>query len=353
MTVRRDREVTGIPDVPTLIGLRSPLVTAAVAVLAAGYVIGMIGASAPASGDVWAAQVFSFVLQLLCVVTAIAIPADPLPTWAAGVIGAASLGALAVAWWYLPLESQFWVQVTMPPALAAVVAGVLAIRGRYLVAWLMVAGTWAIAGVWTLSHDHPADMLLPMSSRVLGTVLPAAIIAAMFRPLTRLMGSLRERELAAVRADAAQQAAVAEREERLEYVARTAGPILTRIADGEEFTAEEALAARLLEYSLRDEVRGRVWYSEGTRFAATGARSRGVAVQLFDDGGLDLEAMTAVDAERLRGELIRVLYAATSGAVTARILPPGRDAVALITVATGEVVERRTCVRTPAGLRWN
>ncbi|WP_298441186.1 hypothetical protein [Gordonia sp. (in: high G+C Gram-positive bacteria)] len=352
MTARPDPAAPEAPDLPTLIGLRSPLVTVAAAVLVAGYVIAMIGASASASGGLWAAQVFSLVLQVLCLVGVIAIPADPLPVWAAAVIGVASLCALALAWWHLPHGSQFWVQVTMPPALAAVVAGIVAIRGRFLVAWLMIGGTLLTAAVWTRSHGYPAGMVVPMSNRVIGTVLPAVIVAAMIRPIMELMGALRERELAAVRAGAARRAAIDERDERLAQVAREAGPILARIADGDSFTEEEALAVRLLEFTLRDEVRGRGWYSEGTRVAAAAARSRGVTVALFDDGGLDLDALTAADAERLRGELIRVLHAASSGAVTARILPPGRDEVALINVVDGEVVGRRSCVRAAAGLRW-
>ncbi|AVM01522.1 hypothetical protein C6V83_15990 [Gordonia iterans] len=341
-----------LPDLPTLVGLRSRLVLFAIGVLAAGYVIAMVGTSGSAEGSVWAAQTFAFVLQILCLLTAIAIPADPLPTWAAAVIAIASLGGLAVAWWYMPPDSQFWVQATVPPSLTAAVAGVIAIRGRFAVAGLMAVGTLAIAAFWAVHHDHAPATALPMSSRVVGTVLPAVIIAAMVRPMMSLMGLLRERELAAVRFEAARQATADERCERLDALAREVSPILQRVADGEAFTESEALAARLLEQALRDERRGRVWNSEGVRRAATEARSRGISVQLFDDGGLDLDSLSATDAETLRGELIRTLTAAESGGVTARILPPGRHQAALINVIDGDAAHRRACVRTPAGLRW-
>ncbi|MFT3661304.1 MAG: hypothetical protein QM809_07855 [Gordonia sp. (in: high G+C Gram-positive bacteria)] len=341
-----------VPGLPTLVGLRSPVVAVALGVLAVGYAAAMIGTSGPATGWVWAAQIFAYVLQLLCVLTAISIPTDPLPSWAAAVVASASLGGLAIAWWFMASDSEFWVQVTVPSSLTAVVAGVIALRGRFVVAVLMVAATMVLAGVWAHTHAQSTGLVIPMSNRVLGTVLPAVLVASILRPILRLMGELRERELAAVRHDAARQATQAERDARLDDLARDVGPILQRIADGDSFDDHEALRLRLLEHTLRDEVRGRAWDSEGVRVAATAARARGVSVQLFDDGGLGVDGLTAVDAERLRGELIRVLGAVDSGAVTARVLPPGRDRVALITVVHDDAVTRRDCVRTSVGLRW-
>lgn len=341
-----------VPDLPTLLGLRSPLVGLSIAVLAVAYVVTVIGTSGPATGIVWAGQALAFVLALACIQTAVAIPADPLPRWAAVVIGVASLASLGIAWWLAPAGSQWWVQVTAPPAMTAVVAGVFALRGRAGLAWLMVLGVMGVAAAWAMAHGESIGLTMMMSNRVLSTVLPATIITLMVRPLMRLMGALRERELEAVRFAAATRATADERTERLDVFAGEVRPILERIADGRAFSEDEALRARLLENTLRDEVRGRGWDSEGVRVAAAAARSRGVAVQLFDDGGLDLDQLTAADAERLRGELIRLLTAAASGAVTARILPPGRDHVAVINSVGDDVRGRRVYRPGPIGLRW-
>ncbi|WP_344780982.1 hypothetical protein [Gordonia caeni] len=355
MTVREPDhpgDPSEVPDLPTLLGLRSPLVGFSIAVLAVAYVVTVIGTSGPMTGIAWAGQALAFVLALACIHTVVAIPADPLPRWAAVVIGGASLAALGIAWWLAPAGSQWWVQVTAPPAMTAVVAGVFALRGRAGLAWLMVLGTMGVAAAWALAHGENIGLMMMMSNRVLSTVLPATIIALMVRPMLQLMGALRDRELAAVRFAAASRATADERNERLDAFAGEVRPILERIAAGQEFSEDEAMRARLLESTLRDEVRGRGWDSEGVRLAAAAARSRGVAVQLFDDGGVDLDQLTAIDAERLRGELIRVLTAIPAGAVTARILPPGRDHIAVINAVGDDVRRRRVYRPGPTGPRW-
>ena len=335
-----------------MVGLRSPLVAVALAILYVGYAATMIGTSGPADGEVWAVQIGAMALQLACVLTAIWAPTDPLPAWAAGMIAVVSVAALGASWWSPAPDSLWWVQVTAPPALTSVTAGVLALRGRIVYAWLAWAGSIAVAIAWTMTHHESLGTAVVMTNRVITAVLPATIVALLVRPMIRLMGALQDREVAAVRYQAAASATAVERTERLSAFASTMEPILQRVADGDEFSADEAASVRLLEHSLRDEVRGRIWNSEGVRVAAAQARRRGVRVQLFDDGGLDLDALTAHDAERLRGELIRTLTGVRDGVVTARVLPPEREQVAVLNVADDEGVRRRTCRATPTGLRW-
>lgn len=354
-TVTREAEPAydELPDLPTLIGLRSVLVQCAIAALALSYVFAIAATAESLPATAWAIVAGTLALQLVSIFTAIAIPADPLPLWSAVLIGLASLCALSIAWWQAPPTTQWWIQVTAPPAMVAVIVGIFALRGRTGVAWLILLGAMAVAAGWAHRHGGSPVDALAMTKRILGTVLPATIIAWMLRPMLEQIGLLREREIAAVREEAANQATARERSDRLRLMADEVDPILRRIAAGGEFTEDEALRARLLEHSLRDEVRGRGWDSVGVRIAAAAARERGVTVQLFDDGGLDVDQLSGADAERLRGELVLALSAAEAGSVTARILPAGRHPAAVLAVGRGDRVERRTAALTDAGIVWS
>lgn len=342
-----------VPDLPTLLGLRSGLVMLAIGTLAVGYAAATFLASGSIDANDWSAQLLALALALAAIMTSLLIPADPLPMWAASILAGASLVALALGWWNQSGADYWWAQVSVPPTMTAVFAGFLALRGRAGLGWLVLIGAMGIAVAWTTAHNEPAGLTFSMTTRILGILLPATIIAFMLRPMMTLLGALRARELVAVEHAAVVGATNAERAERLAALQREVRPVLQRIAAGETFTADEAAHVQILENALRDDVRGRGWSSEGVRHAVAHARLRGITVQLFDDGGLDLTRLSAGDAERLRGEAIRVLASARAGSVTARILPPGRNYVATINVATDAGDDRRLCRRTSGGLQWS
>lgn len=342
-----------VPDLPTLLGLRSGLVLFALGILAGGYALALIFTTGDVTTAVWGGQLLALVLALAAITTCILIPTDPLPVWAATILSGAVLVALARGWWYITGDAYWWVQVTVPPAMTAVFAGFLALRGRAGLGWLVLLGAMVIAAAWTIEQGKSVGLTFAMTSRILGAVLPATIIAVMLRPMMSLLGAFRVRELDAVELAAADRAATAERAERLAELQREVRPVLERIAAGETFTADEALHIQILENSLRDQVRGSGWSSEGVRQAVALARRRGVEVQLFDDGGLDLDQLSANDAERLRGEAIRVLASAPAGSITARILPPGRDDVAIIVIRVDDGHDRRICRWVDGGLQWS
>ncbi|GAC56441.1 hypothetical protein GOHSU_06_00530 [Gordonia hirsuta DSM 44140 = NBRC 16056] len=345
---------SGVPDLPTLLGLRSPIVAFSITLLAIGYTVVIAStAGAEVIESFWTAQLSALALALAAIATSLLIPADPLPVWSGVILVLAALAALALAWWHLPGDGgQWWMQMTAPPAMTAIVAGFMALRGRSGLAWLTLAGSLGVAAVWTVDHGAPLSQMMPMTNRVLTTVLPATIIALMVRPLMTLMGALREREMEAVAVEAASAATLAERDGRLSMLENDARPLLEQFAAGEPLSEDQALTARLIENTLRDEVRGRGWTSEGVRWAVRNARSRGAQVHLLDDGGLDLDRLTAREADTLHGELIRTVTELESGTVIARILPPGRDAVAMLTVIDGEVQHRWICQVAPVGLHW-
>lgn len=90
-------------------------------------------------------------------------------------------------------------------------------------------------------------------------------------------------------------AASKERSIRIEEALRGALPILKVIREqGGNLDANQKLEARLLEASLRDEIRGRGLMNQKIREAVKLARTRGIEVLVLDEGGLD----SATDSER-------------------------------------------------------
>lgn len=144
-----------------------------------------------------------------------------------------------------------------------------------------------------------------------------------------------ERE--AVEWQAAQDAHHFERQVRLTQTSRLALPMLQRIAaSGGELTDDERLECRVLEQSIRDEIRGRRLLNDAVRREVVAARRRGAFVQVLDDGGVDdidpkaldpvlnrvAEALASVQAERW---IIRTAPRSSARAVTVVGLSSGQS----------------------------
>lgn len=120
-----------------------------------------------------------------------------------------------------------------------------------------------------------------------------------------------------------------ERRVRVQYALAFAGPVLTRtVASRGMLTEQERLEARLAEGRLRDELRGASLLNDAVRSAIRDARSRGIAVTVFDEGGLD-EVDEARRAQ-IRDELAEVLTRADSGRVIIRAAKGDRTAVTVV-----------------------
>ena len=123
---------------------------------------------------------------------------------------------------------------------------------------------------------------------------------------------------------ASNAAASQERSERLENAMRGALPMLTTIRNQHgALDDNQKLEARLLEASLRDEIRGRGLINPQVREAVKLARLRGVEVILLDEGGLD-----HVEQERKE----EILFKASE--------------------AISKVASGRVTLRAPAGESW-
>ncbi|WP_226995646.1 hypothetical protein [Gordonia phthalatica] len=269
-------------------------------------------------------------------------------TVAAVLLGGVSAGAI---WWSIPAGPMNWIRPSAPFVAYTIAMALLAIRGRIAWAWcgfILVSATAATAGiVWGWGGGTAAQAAV----RMLVSLVPVTLVMLFVRPLLLFARVLDRREVVAVAEEAAQAATAQQRRRQAAALDGEVRPILEKIAAGEEISPTEAVRARLLEHDLRDSVRGAGWMSPAVREAVAQARQRGVEVRLFDDrpGG-----SSTIDCEVLRGELLTALRAADRGAVTARMLPRGRDAIAVIVTQDGDDVRRRYCRAGEAGRpEWN
>jgi hypothetical protein len=106
---------------------------------------------------------------------------------------------------------------------------------------------------------------------------------------------------------AGSEARVLEAAERAATSWRAAEDMLRRIASEPGLSDEERLECRLLEASVRDEIRGRRLLDDDVRRLVLAARRRGVTVSVLDDGGLDHSS------ERESGRVLHELAQALGG----------------------------------------
>ena len=276
---------------------------------------------------------------------------DPIGLGAAAgavVLGAVSAGAI---WWSVPVGEMNWVRPGAPFVAYTVAMALLAIRGRIGWAWsgfILVSVTAATAGiVWGWGGGTAAQSAV----RMLVSLVPVTLVMLFVRPLLLFSRVLDRREVVAVAEEAAQAATAQQRRRQVAALDDDVRPILEKVAAGEEITPAEVVRAKLLEHDLRDGVRGAGWMSTEVREAVAQARRRGLEVRLFDDRRADA---STTDPDVLRGGLIAALDAADRGAVTARLLPRGRDSVAVIVTQDGDRVQRRHCRSGESGrLEWD
>lgn len=263
--------------------------------------------------------------------------ADPIglrPALVAVILGVASAAAV---WWSIPAGPGNWVRPSAPFIAYTIAMALVAVRGRIRLAWCGFVLVAAVAAVSATAFGWTVGTSSQVVVRMLLSLVPVTLMMIYVRPLLEFARVLDRREVEAVATEAAQAATLQQRRRQLADLDREVRPILEAVAAGEDISAATADQARLLEYALRDGVRGGGWISPEVRAAVAGARGRGLQVQLFDDRAV---GAGTVDMTLLRGELIRVLGAADCGQVTARLLPEGRDGVAVISEMRDASVRR-------------
>ena len=204
------------------------------------------------------------------------------------------------------------------------------IRQRSVHAWVGTGLVVAQSLVWEGSAGliGAATMTLWVAAAYFGV---RALSHAM-RDIHQFARSERE----AVEWQAAQDAHHFERQVRLTQTSRVALPMLRHIAEVDGDLDEDARAeCRVLEQTIRDEIRGRRLLNEALRDQVIAHRRRGAFVQVLDDGGLD-----DIDPALMEPVLDRVAEAVSrlhSDRIIIRTAPKGSDkAITVVAITVDE-----------------
>jgi len=195
----------------------------------------------------------------------------------------------------------------------ATLMAITAVRQHSVLAWIGVGFLIVQTLVW-----GGADALF--TSGVFGAfllVLAAQATASLLSASARAADEALERAVVSDAKTAANTAARLERQKRIKETLREALPLLDLIVNRKgKLSKPERFEAALKEHELRDQIRGRALLHPKLILATRAARTRGVEVQLLDDGGLE-----GLDDASRRGLLMRVareLESIDSGKVVIR-----------------------------------
>jgi hypothetical protein len=190
---------------------------------------------------------------------------------------------------------------------------ITAVRAQKVVAWIginfLILQVLAWGGSEVLFNSGLIGAVL--------LVLGAQAASAALEKSNTLATQFRERALATGAATAAKSAARIERERRINGTLAGVLPQLEAIVSKSgNLSAKEQQLALLTEAELRDQIRGRNLVHDELAEQAKLARSRGVEVQLLDDGGL--EDLDPEELEQLLSRVARELSQVQAGKVVIR-----------------------------------
>ena len=230
----------------------------------------------------------------------------------------APVDAPAVSHWYIAAAGCLLV-ITM-------------LRRRASHAWigagLMLAQTLVWAGPAGVVDDGTGTMVLWVAAASFGV----RSLSHAMRDIHQFARSERE----AVEWQAAQDAHHFERQVRLTQTSRVALPMLRHIAevDGELDDADR-FECRVLEQTIRDEIRGRRLLNEALRDQVIEHRRRGAFVQVLDDGGLDDIEPTLM--EPMLNRAAEAISHVKSDRIIIRTAPRGSDkSVTVVAISIDE-----------------
>lgn len=194
------------------------------------------------------------------------------------------------------------------------------VRRQVVHAWigtgLVVAHTIVWGGVDALFQIGAATMLLWVAAADFG-----------MRSLSHAMRDIHQfgrAEREAVEWQAAQDAHHFERQVRLTQTSRVALPMLRHIADvGCELDEAAMQECRVLEQTIRDEIRGRRLLNDAVREQVIAHRRRGAFVQVLDDGGLD--DIDPILMEPVLDKVAETIAGLHSDRIIIRTAPKGSD----------------------------
>ena len=162
-------------------------------------------------------------------------------------------------------------------------------------------------------------------------VLAGLGVSGGIRTANSASDKFREQQASSLAGIAALEATQLARQERLQQILSTAVPMLNQIAQSSEpLAAKSKEQTRLLELSLRDEIRGRGLLTADLRIEVERLRKLGCEVALLDEGGVD--DITEIELKELISKAITELKTVTTGKVTIR--SPKAESFKLTVVAT-------------------
>lgn len=272
-------------------------------------------------------MIAAIVLYLLVVNIAILWQSDTtvrMPMWVAVACAGTSVAVPSLASHSLADGSRTAPFATWYIGAIGALAIVCVVRRRLVVAAI------SLVGLTTVSSLH-LGFLPALSLGLVGSymwVLVAWLLVLFWDRAIRDTERLADIQQAVSAWHATQQVRQRERRLRTQFALAVAGPVLGRVVAAHgALTEDERLEARLAEGRLRDELRGASLLNDAVRDAIADARRRGVAVTVFDEGGLD--DVGERRRVRIRDELAEVI---TTTHADRLIIRAARDETTAVTV---------------------
>jgi hypothetical protein len=212
----------------------------------------------------------------------------------------------------------------------ATIMSAISIRGYTVLAWI---GTFIFTCevlAWAGWGNFFASGLLGGIMLVIGT----SVINVGLERASDEAKQYEQLNAETVARSAAMVAAGEQRSKLLKVTLTRAEPMLHVIATGSALTEGQRLEARILEASLRDEIRGGDLMAPSTRGAVEAARRRGVQVSMLDEGGL--ACLAEAQREPLWLKIAEVIAGIESGRVTVRSPIGERWVVTIAAFSEGE-----------------
>lgn len=161
----------------------------------------------------------------------------------------------------------------------------LGLRGRIALSWVGMAAMAGLSVVWTVTTGQGAIAGINLVDRDAGTLLIGTMFALAFRGTARRVAEFHEADRLRAQQEAGSEAGKQERQYQSTRLKTQVQPVLELVARGGEQTDDQRAGFRVLEASLRDEIRAGALLGEPLISSVRRARERGVDVLLLDDSG--------------------------------------------------------------------
>jgi len=212
------------------------------------------------------------------------------------------------------------------------------LRRRVALGWMGGLLMVAITVAWATVSGRGAKSGLILSQSQIALMVVATLFGAALRRTAARINELTERSVGASAVAASADAAQEIRVQRAAELAAVAVPLLDRVAADGPFSDADKVAFATVEAQLRDGVRGRSLMVPVVVAAVARARERSVEVTLLDDRGSSLPSESAMAEIGIR--IAAAIDLVNEGAITVRLLPPGRDTAVTVVTRKGEATTR-------------